>query len=126
MRIVRIYEANCIIDRNFFSNGVRCPPLSIDLPHTKPERDHLTPSDRQSVIASGLCYAAHWLLHCALLGNAHAQTNYANMLSADKGVAQNHANALEWHRRAEGLEHAPFFALQQKNALQSQMTTIRI
>ena len=80
--------------------------LSIKLPQCRQEIDHLTSADRQAIIASCPCGAAQWLLHCASRGNANAQTNYANMLAAGKGVAQNHANALEWYRRAADLGHA--------------------
>lgn len=39
------------------------------------------------------------MTHSAALSNA-------NVLAAGKGVAQNHAHALEWYRRAADLNHA--------------------
>ncbi len=75
-------------------------PLTVDLPLSKPELERLTPADWQAVIASDPCDAAQWMLHCATLGSAHAQTVLGQWLLDGHGVEASPQQAFAWFLKA--------------------------
>lgn len=77
------------------------PPL----PQTPEALAGLTPADWQAASAAEPGAAAQWMLHCARMGHADAQTILGQWLLNGHGLARNPADGLAWFLKAAAQGH---------------------
>ena len=75
------------------------------LPATLEEASALTPAQWQAATAAEPVAAAQWMLHCARLGQADAQTILGQWLLDGHGLERDPAGALAWFLKAAAQGH---------------------
>jgi uncharacterized protein len=81
------------------------PSVLPPLPLTPEAAAALTPSVWHAAIGAEPVAAAQWMLHCARLGHANAQTVLGQWLLDGHGIAQNPNDALAWFLKAATQGH---------------------
>ena len=81
------------------------PTLAPELPLSIDTIERLTPTDWQTVIASDPLGAAQWMLRCADLGSANAQTILGQWLLDGHGVDRDPQQAFTWFLTAATQGH---------------------